>query len=468
MMRWLAAASALLVGFAAPAPAQTGADFRLRPADAPQPYVAVKHPAWTRDAVIYQINTRQFTQAGTFAAAAAHLPRLKRLGVDILWLMPIHPIGVAERKGRLGSPYAVRDYFGVNPEFGTVDDLRRFVDAAHGQGMHVILDWVANHSARDNPLVTQHPDWYERDWRGEVRPTPWFDWSDIIDFDYSKPALRRYMTEAMKFWVREAGVDGFRADFAGGVPLQFWENARAELDAIKPVFMLAEWEYPEFHRRAFDASYAWKLTEAMHAVAKGTSKAARFAEYFSWHESAWPRQAYKLAYTSNHDTNAWEGTDREVYGPALPAMTALTFAADTMPLIYNGQEAGLDKRLAFFDRDPIVWRDHPGAAFYARLIAWKKANPALANGEHGGRMVKVETDGGPDVLAFVREVAGNKVLSVFNFSGAAKTVTFADALPKGSYADFEGGRSSRVDRGTRLALPAWGFRLMATNVSKAR
>lgn len=462
MAMWRAACAALLLGWAQLAAAQGGADLRPRAVDTPQPYVEVRHPEWTRNAVIYQINTRQFTEQGTFAAAAAHLPRLKRLGVDILWLMPVHPIGEVARKGRLGSPYAVRDHFAVNPEFGDVADLKRFVDAAHRQGMYVILDWVANHSARDHTLIARHPDWYERDWKGDVRPTPWFDWSDIVEFDYSQPGLRRYMTEALKYWVRDVGVDGFRADFAGGVPLQFWENARAELGAIKPVFMLAEWEYPEFHRRAFDASYAWKLTEAMHAAAKGPGAAGRLAEYFSWHESAWPREAYKMAYTSNHDTNAWEGTDAEVYGPALPAMTALTFAADTVPLIYNGQEAGNPKRLAFFDRDPIRWRDHPNAGFYTKLIAWKKANPALANGQHGGRMIKADNDGGADLLSFVRQVGANKVLAVFNLSTQEKVVGFADALPVGRYTDFADGRTVTIDRSTRLKLPPWGYQLLSS------
>jgi glycosidase len=205
----------------------------------PRPYVELAHPEWARDAVIYQINTRQFTEEGTFRAAQEQLPRLAELGVDILWVMPIHPIGEQNRKGTLGSPYSVRDYYGVNPEFGTLEDLKAFVDEAHRLGMHVILDWVANHTAWDNALVTEHPDWYERDWNGAFMSTPYWDWTDIIDLDYDSPGLRQYMTEAMVYWVREAGIDGFRADVAGYVPLDFWENVRRELEAIKPVFMLA-------------------------------------------------------------------------------------------------------------------------------------------------------------------------------------------------------------------------------------
>ena len=198
----------------------------------PEPYVKLAHPAWSKDAILYELNTRNFTPEGTFAAAAKQLPRLKALGVDIVWLMPIHPIGVEHRKGTLGSPYSVRDYRAVNPEFGTLADLQAFVAAAHAQGMHVILDWVANHTAWDNPLHAAHPDWYEHDWKGANRPTPWWDWEDVIDLDYASPGLRQYMTDAMAYWVRTADIDGFRCDVAGYVPLDFWENARAELDAI--------------------------------------------------------------------------------------------------------------------------------------------------------------------------------------------------------------------------------------------
>ena len=239
------------------------------PADpwTPQPYSTIEHPEWSKDAVLYQINTRQFTPEGTFRAAERELPRLKELGVDILWLMPIHPIGEKNRKGTLGSPYSVRDYYEVNPEFGTKEDLKSFVDAAHAQGFHVILDLVANHTAWDNALAEQHPDWYEKDWKGDFRPTPWWDWSDVIDLDWSKPGVRKHVGEAMEYWVREFDIDGYRADVAGYVPLDFWEAERQRLDAIRPVFMLAEWKTPEMTRQAFDAVYAWEWHETIKEIA---------------------------------------------------------------------------------------------------------------------------------------------------------------------------------------------------------
>jgi glycosidase len=221
----------------------------------PKEYVQVQHPEWSKNAAIYQLNTRQFSAEGTFQAAQKELPRLKEMGIDIIWLMPINPIGEKNRKGTLGSPYSIKDYYGVNPEFGTLDDLKAFVKEAHQLGMYVILDWVANHTAWDNNLVTEHPEWYKRDYKGNFRPTPWWDWDDIIDLDYSKPELRKYMTEAMKYWVKEADIDGYRCDVAGFVPIDFWDNLRIELDAIKPVFMLAEWESRDMHANAFDMTY---------------------------------------------------------------------------------------------------------------------------------------------------------------------------------------------------------------------
>jgi len=198
----------------------------------PSPYVKIKHPEWSRSAAIYELNTRHFTPEGTFAAAAPHLPRLKELGVGIIWLMPVQPIGEKNRKGSLGSPYSIRDYLAVNPELGDVESLKRFVATANELGMFVILDWVANHTAWDNVLVEQHPEWYARDWKGEFHPTAWSDWSDIIELDYSQPGLRQYMAGAMKYWVHDVGFDGFRCDMAGYVPLDFWNELRSELDAM--------------------------------------------------------------------------------------------------------------------------------------------------------------------------------------------------------------------------------------------
>lgn len=427
---------------------------------APKPAIELAHPDWARDAVLYQINTRQFTEAGTFDAARAELPRLKALGVDILWLMPIHPIGEENRKGTLGSPYSVRDYYGVNPEFGTLEDLKEFVDAAHELGMHVILDWVANHTAWDNPLYAEHPDWYERDWKGDPHSTPWWDWSDIIDLNYDAPGLRRYMTEAMIYWVREVGIDGYRCDVAGYVPLDFWENARAELDAVKPVFMLAEWDQRDVHVRAFDATYAWGWNNAMHAIAVNGADAGALYGYYSGNESAFPRDAYRLTYVANHDQNAWDGTQFERFGDGLETAIVLSFVGDGIPMLYNGQEAGNEKRLAFFEKDPIAWRDHPIGDLYASLIALKHATPALWNGAAGAPMIQVVNSTGAQVFSFTRlDANGHGVFVVMNMTPRAQSVSFSESPHLGAYTEHFSGAAATFDADTVLALGPWGYRV---------
>ena len=425
----------------------------------PKPYITLKHPAWSKNAVLYQINTRQFTPEGTFRAAERELPRLKTLGVDILWLMPVHPIGGKNRKGTLGSPYSVRDYYGVNPEFGTLDDLKHFVDAAHAQGMYVILDWVANHTAWDNPMVAEHPDWYARDWKGDFRPTPWWDWSDIIDLDYRQPGLRKYMTEAMAYWVREVGVDGYRCDVAGFVPIDFWNNLRKELDAIKPVFMLAEWESRDLHAEAFDATYAWSWEAALQAIAAGNADVNKLYTYYSWNEAFFPRGSMRMTFVSNHDKNAWEGTEFELFGDALPATMVLSFVAEGIPMIHNGQEAGNPRRLKFFEKDPIAWRTHPNGALYANLIALKKKTSALWNGEWGAMMVHVPNDKPAQVLSFVRQDDNGKVFAVFNLSAKPQTVRFEQTLFHDRYTEHFSATSTTLDASTTMELKPWDYRV---------
>jgi glycosidase len=426
---------------------------------APTPYVRVAHPEWSRSATLYELNTRQFTPEGTFAAAEAQLPRLRDLGVDIVWLMPIHAIGEVNRKGTLGSPYAVKDYRSVNPEFGTLNDLRSFVAAAHGLGMHVILDWVANHTAWDNPLAAEHPEWYDRDWKGDFRSTPWFDWTDIIDLDYGQPGLRRYMTEAMKYWVREADVDGFRCDVAGFVPVDFWNGVRRELDAIKPVFLLAEWESRDLHANAFDATYAWSWYEAVERIARGEADLGALFGYYSWNEGAYPAGAMRMTFVSNHDKNAWEGTQFETFGDALPTAIVLSVVGEGIPLLYNGQEAGNPDRLAFFEKDTIVWREHPIGELYRKLFALKHENSALWNAPWGATMVHVPNSADTDVLAFVRENDDQAVFAVLNFSPEARAVTFGEGPHHGAYTELFTDASATFDAGTRLELEPWGYRV---------
>lgn len=432
---------------------------------APQPPVRVATPAWAHDGAIYQINLRQFTADGTLRAAQAHLPRLAAFGATILWLMPIHPIGQKNRKGRLGSPYAVRDYGAVSDEFGTLGDLRDFVAEAHRLGMKVILDWVANHTAPDHVWAEAHPDWYRRDSDGQMRATPWWDWDDIVDLDYTRPTLRRAMAEAMRFWVDEADVDGFRCDVAGYVPLDFWAQARRHLEAVKPVFLLAEWEDRDLHADAFDASYAWTWEQAIHRIARGEATADALRLFYAWNTSAWPREALRMTFATNHDKNAWDGTPYDLLGPVYDAAIALSCVGAGIPLVYNGQEIGLDRRLPFFDRAPLVWPgdadpEHPHGALYRRLLALRRATTALHAGAAGAPMQRVPTDGEPHVLAFVRQNDAAKVLAVFNFSAAPRRVVLTGPFVIGAYADAITGEISTLADGDALDLPAWGYRVL--------
>jgi glycosidase len=425
----------------------------------PEEYVKLTHPEWSKSAAIYQLNTRQFSEEGTFKAAQEQLPRLKDLGVDIIWLMPIHAIGEKNRKGTFGSPYAVKDYYSVNPEFGTLQDLKNFVNAAHEQGMYVILDWVANHTAWDNVLVEQHPDWYEKDYKGDFRPTPWWDWSDIIDLDYSKPEVRRYMTEALKYWVKEADIDGYRCDVAGFVPIEFWNNARKELDTLKPVFMLAEWESRDLHAKAFDMTYAWSWNEKMHQICMGKADVNQLYIYYSWNESAYPANSMRMTFVSNHDKNAWEGTMYEQFGEGLEAAIALSVVGEGMPLIYNGQEAGNTKRLAFFEKDPIQWKEDAIGKLYKDLFALMKSNTALWHAEWGSRMIKVPNNDETEVFSFVRANEKDKVFAVFNFSADSKEVVFKEQLHFGEYSQFKDGSSITFNENSKISLEPWDYKI---------
>ena len=446
---------ALVLGLATENGRADSMDQRYQPAA----YVQLEHPQWSRNAAIYELNTRQFTAEGTFTAATKQLPRLKELGVGIIWLMPVHEIGTKNRKGGLGSPYAVKDYYSVNPDLGDLDSLKQFIAAAHELGLYVILDWVANHTAWDNPLTEEHPEWYSRNWKGEFHPTPWTDWSDIIELDYAQPGLRRYMTDVMKWWVAQVGVDGFRCDVAGFVPLDFWNNLRAELDAIKPVFMLAEWDTRDLHAKAFDVTYAWSWHNAVHDIALGKADAGALVGYYYRNGKSWPEDGIRMTFVSNHDKNSWDGTQFELFGDALENAIVLSVIGEGMPLVYSGQEAGNVKRLEFFEKDTIEWRDHPVGALYRKLLALKKTNTALWNGRWGAKMEQVPNSLPGSVFSFVRANENDKVFAVFNFSAMPQSVTFGETLYHGSYRDFSSGATVSLNEDFTLHMPPWSYRV---------
>ncbi|OGU70667.1 MAG: alpha-amylase [Ignavibacteria bacterium RBG_16_34_14] len=422
-----------------------------------QEIISVKHPEWSYNKVIYEVNLRQYTEAGTFKAFEEHLPRLKEMGVGILWLMPIHPIGEKNKKGSLGSYYSVKDYKAVNPEHGTLEDFKSLVDKIHKMGMYVIIDWVANHSGWDNVWVKEHPDFYTKDSLENFVP-PVADWTDVIDLNYDNKELWTAMIDAMKFWVEEYDIDGFRCDVAAMIPLEFWLEARKELDNLKPVFLLAEaWE-PELHR-AFDMTYSWDVHHLMSDIAKGKKNAGDLKTQLEKEKEMYSETAFRMQFTSNHDENTWNGTVYEKFGDGAEAFAALTFMTPGMPLIYNGQEAGLNKRLQFFEKDPIEWKEDKFKQIYTKLCELKKENNALLSGEMGGTLQILTYLNDVDIFAVIRERNGEKIFSVFNLSGCEKNIKLESPLIKGMYKEFNSDIEKEFDSSASFRLKPWGYNI---------
>jgi glycosidase len=412
-------------------------------------------PKWAENATIYEVNIRQYTPQGTFRAFEPNLPRLRAMGVDVLWLMPIYPIGVEGRKGTLGSYYAVKDYRAVNPEFGTMEDLKHLIKAAHAQGFKVILDYVANHSSPDNALTKEHPDWYTHDSLGHIIP-PVPDWSDVADFNYDQKGLRQYQIESMKYWIREADVDGFRCDVAMMVPLDFWKECRIELDKTKKVFMLAEAEGPEFHRNGFDMTYGWDYMNLCIKIAKGEKTAADMYSYFKDWKSKYQPGDNIMYFTTNHDENSWNGTEYERLGKAAKAFAVLSATIPGMPLVYSGQESAVDHRLSFFEKDAIQWGHYSLADFYTKLLHLKNANQAMWTEKED------DTDflQGENYFAFIRSRGSHKVITVINLSAKPIDVKINKDNIAGDYKELFTDQKRAVKNELSLHLDAWGYEVL--------
>ena len=422
------------------------------------------HRDWSYNLSIYEVNVRQYTSSGTFSEFGTHLDRLKDLGAGILWFMPIHPIGVQNRIGSLGSYYSVKDYYGVNPEFGTLDNFKTLVDSIHAKGMYVLLDWVGNHTSWDNSLTITHPEWYIKDGNGKFIPPPGTNWSDVIQLDYSKQGLRQYMIAAMKFWINETDIDGFRCDAVSFMPLDFWTTAIAELKNIKPgILMIAEDDKTQYQYAGFDMSYAWGLygfgKGVLINIVNGTNNANFVSSYATQENNNYPAPHYRMYFTSNHDENSWYGTAFELFGNAAEVFAVLTSTFRSMPLIYSGQEAGLNHRLKFFDKDEIIWQPHPFNEMYKILFQLKRKNKALWNGASGGQLQRVLTTNNPAIFAFVREKENYKVFEILNLTAGEKTFTLQGALYPGKYRDVFTNDSVTFSENTDITLPAWGYKV---------
>ncbi|MFK7925551.1 MAG: alpha-amylase family glycosyl hydrolase [Bacteroidia bacterium] len=448
-------------------------------------------PAWHKNATIYEVNLRHYTPAGTFRSFEAELPRLKGMGIDILWLMPINPISVKNRKGELGSPYAVADYFDVNPDYGTMVDFKHLLAAIHAQDMYCIIDWVPNHTGWDNPWINEHPNWYTQDADGNIiDPIDYntgksWGWTDVADLNYDIPEMRQGMIDAMKYWIADIGIDGFRVDVAHGVPVDFWADCSDALYAIKPIFMLAEAEVPAIRNNgAFVMDYAWEMHHLFNEIAQyqganraagsklvqgnlvegegaeAVKKTALDIDAMLAKKALVNKAGYAMHFTSNHDENSWSGTEFQRMGDGHKAFAVLAATFDGMPLIYSGQESALDKQLEFFKRDIIEWGDYAYEDFYRRLFALKHRNQALWNGKEGGALMKVPTTKDENVYAFVREKNGDQVLVIINLSAASQNVQLNSKLVNGEYQEIFTNKNLKFVSGQELMLGAWEYHVL--------
>ncbi len=412
------------------------------------------------NAVIYEANIRQYSEEGSFKEFAKDIPVLKELGIKILWIMPVYPISTTKSKGSLGSYYAVSDYTKVNPEFGTIEDFRELVKTAHDNGIYVILDWVANHTGWDHVWLKQHPEFYTKNEKGEITHTPDTDWTDVADLNYDNIAMRAEMIEAMKYWVKEEGVDGFRCDVAGMVPIDFWNQAIAELKKIKPVFMLAEGWEPELMKNGFDMGYGWDTHHIMNHIAKAENTVAAWDKRMKQVDSLYAADDILMNFTSNHDENSWNGTVHERMGAAKELFAALSYLTPGMPLIYSGQEYDMDKRLLFFDKDTISKKKGVFYPLYKKLGKLKNENPALHGGKYAASYTRIKTSKDDKVLAFKREKDGNTVIFIANMT--KESVTFTGRF-EGEFKNYISGTSFKGRQDQKHEFAPWQYYILIKN-----
>ena len=426
------------------------------------PKCETAHTKWAYDATIYELNTRQLTEEGTFAAAEALLPEIKESGVDIIWIMPIQPIGELTRKGTLGSYYSIVDYCAFNPEFGTRADFEKFLATAHELGLKVILDWVANHTAPDSEW-TKNDGWHYRDSLGNLMVQ--YDWTDISKLNYDNQDMRAAMKQAMHWWMDTIGIDGFRCDVAGEVPTDFWNDAMAEIRAKHPdMFTLAEDEdkAQELTETAFDMYYGWTLHHLMNSVAQGKKNVEDLWSYFAKVDTTIRHDAIRMNFTSNHDENSWNGTEFERMGDATDLFAAFTYVVPGMPMIYTGQMSGNHHRLEFFEKDLIDRVENaPQKALYKGLNDLRAKNFALWSNEIGAPMVRLAADN-DKVFACIRQAVcpknnkENTVLAIMNMSAEPQTVTLDLTNFAGEY-NCLCGKTMAVEATQTFELTPWKY-----------
>lgn len=415
---------------------------------------------WKHDTNIYEVNVRQYTKEGTFRAFEKEMPRLKEMGVKTLWFMPITPISQKVKKGSMGSQYAAHDYVSINPEFGNLEDFKHMVDEAHKMGFKVIIDWVANHTGWDHVWTVSHPDYYLHDADGKFHIASGMD--DIIELDYKNPALRQAMIDAMKFWVKETNIDGFRCDLASWVEVDFWEQARPEVEKIKPLFFIGEFDEldnPEYGK-VFDASYSWTWMHKTEDYYKKNLPLSDLKDLLQKY-SAIGDQSMRAWFTSNHDENTWNGTEYEKYGVIAKPLAVFSATWDGIPLLYSGQELPNMKRLEFFEKDVIEWNgNNQMAPFYKTLLNLKSSNPALRGGDPAASTYVLQTSADDKILAYVRKNGKEEVLIVLNMSKEAVSFTINDSNVSGTFKNVFSGPIKDFAQDKSFYLPIGGYAVM--------
>ncbi len=421
----------------------------------------VGEPIWVRDAVIYEIFVPDFSEDGTFRGVIDRLDELDQMGVTTLWLMPIHPIGEERSKGVLGSPYAIQDYFAVNPAYGTKDDFRALVDSVHARDMHIIIDYVANHTAWDHPWTTEHPTWYTRTQAGSltVPVSPegdTTDWTDVADLNYRNAALRQMMIDAMQYWVEEFDIDGYRADVAGWVPSDFWTAAIDSVETIKPVLMLAEHDDPAIHRTGFDLTYSWPFYDRLKDVWNG-APAHQITAQVETVTAQLPSRAKRIRFTTNHDETAWDAPPPRLFGgiEGSKAAFVLTASMPGVPLLYNGQELGVSEPVPFFEATPYNWSQDEANTlipFYTNYLRVYRRSPALRRGTFG-----TITPGARDVLIFTRAADTEQLMIAVNVRDTATTVPVPAPYNEQKLVNLLDSTTVATDS---LRLAPYGYRLL--------
>lgn len=415
-----------------------------------------KGTAWINHTNIYEVNLRQYTQEGTINAFSKELPRLKEMGVHTLWFMPITPIAQKNKKGSLGSYYAASDYTSINPEFGTMDDWKALVKQAHEMGFKVIIDWVANHTGWDHVWTKTNPEYYEKDPETkDFKKASGMD--DIIELDFKNPALRRAMIDAMKFWVTETGIDGFRCDLAFWVELDFWVEAKKELEQIRPLFWLGELDpldNPDY-MQVFDAAYTWKFMHKAREFYQEKKTVSYLDSVLNEYQQLPGMQAW---FTTNHDENSWNGTEYEKYGEAALPLAVFSCTWPGLPLIYSGQELPNQKRLEFFEKDVIQWNgQYQLHEFYKRLLNLHASHPALNGDDKVAPVQRLHTNADNEVLAYLRTKDDRKVLVLLNLSANEVNCQLPAGAVTGTFTNVFSGETINITEGQSLNLKPWQY-----------